>query len=70
MFDFSQVSPQSVGFAVFVGLLALRSGLLWVGLSGLIAMVVASDHLLFLSKLAALLETTVQWASGWMAGSL
>lgn len=63
MFDLSQVSPQSLGFAVFVGLLALRCGVLWVGISGVIALLAASDPLGFLSRITMALDALTRWAA-------
>lgn len=43
MVDLSQVSGPAIGLMVFVILLALRCGLMWVGLSAVLASLVASD---------------------------
>lgn len=43
MLDLTQTSGPLIGLAVFVILLALRCGLLWVGLSAVVASLVAND---------------------------
>lgn len=61
MLDFSQASPQMVGFAVFIGLLAVRCGLLWLTGSAVVALIAASDHMAVLARVSALLQALEQW---------
>lgn len=61
MLDFSQTSPQMVGLAVFIGLLVIRCGLLWVAGCALVALVAASEHREVLERASALVLALEQW---------
>lgn len=55
MLDLTQTSGPLIGLVVFVILLALRCGLLWVGLSAVVASLVANDPFGIVERLSYVL---------------